>query len=629
MCGIAGFTGFSDNSVRGETANKIQLHRGPDSQGLWSDDHITLAHQRLSIIDLNPRSDQPMVKDEYVIIFNGEIYNYKELQKELIEKYNVNFKTQSDTEVVLESFRIFGETCVNKFLGMFAFAIYNLTNSSIYLARDHFGIKPLFYTLDKSTFSFASELKTLASFQDFDKTINYSSLIASLNYLWIPGNETIFKSTKKLPPGYYLCIDKQLNSRLIKYAQVKDSVNLVEETETIVSLDSVFQSSIERHMLADVPVSCFLSGGLDSSLISVLAKQYNSTLSTYTIATNPEDQIVEQMPLDELYARKVAEKNKFDHHEIVINADIVKLLPKIVTMLDEPIGDPATINTFLICDEARKKNVKVLLSGMGADELFFGYRRQKATLMAMRYRKYIPSLLRKMIQYITNRLPVKFMGRGFRYIRWAKKFLSFVELPISHSYMQSYSYYNNNELNKLMKDDYKDEIKQLYQNHDKIFHEKYSGDAINQMCNTDLQMFMVGLNLTYTDRASMAASVEVRVPFIDRMVVETAMRISGDLKYKNRESKYILKKMAEKYLSKEIIYRPKASFGAPIRSWMSGALKDMVDEYLSLEQLTKRGIFNADYVRKLINDDRRGLRDNAYRIYQLLTIEIWFQKYVD
>jgi len=381
-------------------------------------------------------------------------------------------------------------------------------------------------------------------------------------------------------------------------------------------------------MVADVPVSAFLSGGIDSSLIAVLAQKHNTALSTYTISTSDKDKRIEQMPEDEKYAAFLAEKFNFDHHEILIQSDVTLDLPKAVSFLDEPIGDPAAINTYLICNAARQKGVKVLLSGMGADELFFGYRRQKATLMAMQYRR-LPGFLRYLIGRGVKLLPAKMGNRGFKLGRWSKRFLSFADLPLHEAYRRSYSYYGELELNDLLLDDCQKEMSELIEQHQKIFHSKFRDDPINQMCYTDTQLFMEGLNLTYTDRASMAASVEVRVPFIDKKIVELAMKIDGKLKYKAGTSKYILKKVATKYLPDKIINRPKASFGAPIRSWISSDLTEMVGDLLSSQTIQNRGILNPAYVKKLIEDDRKGKQDNAYQIYQLLTLELWFREYMD
>lgn len=628
MCGIAGFIGFNCNAVLAEIANITQKHRGPDYQGIWSDEHISLAHQRLSIIDLSERANQPFVKDSLVIVFNGEIYNFLTLRNILKKEHGVVFRSESDTEVILEMFRLHREKCLDFFIGMFSFAIYDQNSKELFLARDHFGIKPLFYTKTPEGFAFASELKTLISIPGFNKNINLTSLINSMSYLWIPGNDSMFIGCYKLPPSHFMFINKNLAISLKKYWQLKDYIKDGGEKDLIDTLREVLEKTMDRHMVADVPISAFLSGGLDSSLISVMAKRQNPKLSTYTIGTDAKDKKIEGMPDDEKYAKRLARLHNFDHNEIIIKPDIINQLPAMVRTLDEPIGDPAAINTYLICKAAREKGVKVLLSGMGADEIFFGYRRQKASIIVQQYNK-LPPFVRSAIEKIVKSLPVTFLGKGLKLSRWSKRFISFSGLPPDESYRMSYSYYSFDELLHLFNTDYSQEIQSITETHKNIFDSMYKKDLVNQMCYTDINYFMTGLNLTYSDRASMAASVEVRVPFIDKHVIEFAMQIPGKYKYKNHESKYILKKAAEKYLPSDIIYRPKASFGAPIRSWISNDLKEMVDELLSTEMIIKRGIFNPDFIRNLILKDRRGIEDNAYRIYQLLTVELWFQEFVD
>lgn len=630
MCGIAGFIGFKNNIALAESANNIQQHRGPDNHQVWNDEYIALAHRRLSIIDLSEAGNQPFQKNDLVIVFNGEIYNYKELQVKLQTEKGTIFSTSSDTEVVLEMFHNYGASCLDHFLGMFAFAIYNKTDKTLFIARDHFGIKPLFYTLTNEGFAFSSELKTLVTIPGFDKTINPKSLVSCLNYLWVSGNETMFKGCQKLPPAHYLTYTKKEGIKITQYWELEDNSTGAEKSENdvIKEVENMIEESVNRHMVADVPVSSFLSGGLDSSLIAVLAKKKNNQLSTYTISTSKKDKKIEQMPDDEKYANIVADNFHFDHNVIQISPDILSEFPKMVCTLDEPIGDPAAINTYLICKAAREKGVKVLLSGMGADEIFFGYRRQKATLMAIRYNK-LPGFIKKTNSLLVNKLPVKLFGKGFKFGRWAKRFLSFATLPTDEAYMRSYSYYDSKELKELLKNEYSPAVDILNNEHKALFNSKYNGDVINQICNTDISMFMLGLNLTYSDRASMAASVEVRVPFIDKIMISEAMKIPGNLKIKNGISKYILKKASEKYLPKEIIYRPKASFGAPIRSWISNELKDMVDNLLSEENINKRGFLNYSFVKKLIENDRNGESDNAYQIYQLLTLELWCREYLD
>ncbi|WP_290793267.1 asparagine synthase (glutamine-hydrolyzing) [Flavihumibacter sp. UBA7668] len=630
MCGFAGFTGFADNSSLAAMANRTQAHRGPDNQSVWSDDYIALAHQRLSIIDLSERSNQPFHKGDYAILFNGEIYNYQALQEQLRNEKQVEFITTGDTEVALEMFVQYGLGSLDQLIGMFAFAIYNKQTKELILARDHFGIKPLFYTRIGKGLAFSSELKTLVKLPGFDKTIEPKSLVSALNYSWVSGNQSMFRNCYKLPPGHYMLFHPDQRMELVQYYDLKPTSNPAYQSEEAIVADikEAVEASIARHMVADVPVSSFLSGGLDSSLISVLAKKTNPDLSTYTISTTSRDKKVEKMPDDEKYAQQLADEFGFDHHVIEITPDIIKMLPEMVRTLDEPIGDPAAINTYIICKAARDKGVKVLLSGMGADEIFCGYRRQKATLLSMQFNK-LPGFVRAAGRLTASLLPVKIGGKGFRFGRWAKRFFSLVSLPPSQTYMRSYSYYSPESLKTLVKPAYQAAIPALLEEHDAKFNAKFKGDLVNQMCNTDLSMFMLGLNLTYTDRASMAASVEVRVPFIDKLVIEKAMQIPGPYKIYKKEPKYILKKVAESFLPKSIIYRPKAAFGAPIRSWISTDLKGMVDELLSKEAIEKRGILNFGAVKKLIEDDRKGVEDNAYQIYQLITLELWFREFLD
>ncbi len=623
MCGIAGFLNFDYAHSYFEKVNQIQQHRGPDAQSSFQSENVKLYHQRLSIIDITEAANQPFEKDGLVIIFNGEIYNYRILRENLRQQ-GISFSTSSDTEVLLELFRLKGASCLDDLEGMFAFCIYDKQSKTIFLARDPFGIKPLFYYSKGNQFAFASELKTLTKIPGIDKTLNFNSLTASLNYLWIPGNESMFQEIQKLPPGNFTTIDIKGNFHLTPYYSPSNLITFSHEQEAVDILDEILQKSVTRHLEADVPVSAFLSGGLDSSLLSVLAHK-QQPLSTYSIAISQQDKKVEQMPDDAKYARILADKYGFVHHELEINPSITDELPHMVYHLDEPIGDPAAINTYLISKAARDNGVKVLLSGMGADELFFGYRRQMATLLALKYQQ-APKFLRNIFGKTSNALPVK-LGK---HVRWAKRFLTFADLAPADAYQRSYSYYSSNELNRLVNDDITAQVKSLYQKHNAVFNEYFAPkDFINKMCFTDTQYFMQGLNLTYTDRASMAASVEVRVPFIDKEVVNFALSLNGNLKYKKRIQKYILKKVAERHLPHNIIYRPKASFGAPIRSWISGALSPMVGDLLNVDSIKKRGIFNPTFVEKLIKEDKQGKKDNAYQIYQLLTTELWFQRFVD
>ena len=303
------------------------------------------------------------------------------------------------------------------------------------------------------------------------------------------------------------------------------------------------------------------------------------------------------------------------------------MLPQAVNILDEPIGDAATINTFLICQAAKQAGVKVLLSGMGADELFAGYRKHYACMLAAKYR-HLPSLLRnKIIKPLVEHLPVASQNKGYRFTRWAQRFTKFASLPEEQGFLRSYTYYGPTELMQLLNPEMHTYMTSIFAEHNKIYWQGPKDDQVNRMCFTDVQLFMLGLNLTYTDRASMAASTEVRVPFIDKEVVKAAFQIPGNLKLRDRSGKYLLKKVAEKWLPQEIIYRPKAGFSMPLRSWIRRDLAAMVDDYVLSEYgLAGRGFLNKTYLQKMVQEDRQGKADYAQQIWQFLTLETWFRQ---
>ena len=338
-------------------------------------------------------------------------------------------------------------------------------------------------------------------------------------------------------------------------------------------LGPVIEESVAAHLVADVPVSSFLSGGLDSSIVTVLAHQAGRGIDAYTITFRPEDQRLEAMPDDAVYARKVAAQFGIDLHEIEIAPDIVSLLPRMVDVLDEPIGDPAAINTLLMCEAARERGVKVILSGMGADELFGGYRKHLACVMASKYSG-LPGAARAGVRYAVDQLPVSMRGRGLRYARWAKRFLTFAELPEEPRFRRSYTLYDPDELTALVSPDLAGHVDQVIGEHSGIYHDNSLPDEVNRMCLADSRLFLTGLNLAYTDRASMAASVEVRVPFVDPVVARAAFSIPGSEKIKGRQGKLALKQAAESWLPREIVYRPKASFSAPLRAWVRHDLRE-------------------------------------------------------
>ena len=626
MCGIAGCYQQADGPKLVDVMTERIAHRGPDANGTWNHENdrvsIQLGHRRLSIIDVSAAADQPLSKRGLTLVYNGELYNYKELRAELTSR-GVSFVTASDTEVVLEAWRYWGPASLSRFRGMFAFALADEKTGELFLARDPLGIKPLFYLQRHEGVLFASELKALVSAVGPELRIEPGALVASMLYYWVPEQWCAVAGVRKLPGGSWARFSPDGRMYLEHYWQVAD---VAQEAEGAAAPDlgRVIEESVAAHLVADVPVSSFLSGGLDSSIITVLAHRAAQEIDAYTITFRPEDQRLEAMPDDAVYARKVAARFGVKLHEIEISPDIVKMLPRIVDALDEPIGDPAAINTVLMCEAARARGVKVILSGMGADELFGGYRRQLACVMASRYGR-LPGLSRAGVRFAVDRAPVTLGGSGLRYARWAKRFLTFAELPEEPRYRRSYTLYDPDELAGLLNPDLRAQVDQVIEGHRDIYTDNSLRDEVNRMCLADARLFLPGLNLAYTDRASMAASVEVRVPFVDPVVAQAAFAIPGRDKITNRQGKVALKRAAEKWLPHEIVYRPKASFGAPLRGWVRNDLQEIINDVLVRGELVGSGMIRADALDRLIQDERAGRADNAKQIWQLLTMELWYR----
>jgi asparagine synthase (glutamine-hydrolysing) len=626
VCGIAGCYQQADGPKLVDIMTERIAHRGPDANGTWNheDDRVSiqLGHRRLSIIDLSAAADQPLSKYGLTVVYNGELYNYKELRAELATR-GTSFVTCSDTEVVLEAWRHWGPASLSRFRGMFAFALADEKTGELFLARDPFGIKPLFYLRRGEGVLFASELKALAAAVGPELRIEPGALVASMLYYWVPEQWCAVAGVRKLPGGSWARFSPDGRVHLEHYWQVADVAREAEGTAAP-DLGRVIEESVAAHLVADVPVSSFLSGGLDSSIVTVLAHRAEQEIDAYTITFRPEDQRLEAMPDDSVYARKVAAQFGVKLHEIEISPDIVDLLPRMVDALDEPIGDPAAINTLLMCEAARARGVKVILSGMGADELFGGYRRHLACMMASRYSR-LPGLPRAGVRFAVDRVPVSVRGRGLRYARWAKRFLTFAELADEPRFRRSYTLYDTDDLAGLLNPDLRGQVDQVIDGHRDIYTDNSLHDAVNRMCLADARLFLPGLNLAYTDRASMAASVEVRVPFVDPIVAQAAFAIPGRDKIRNRQGKVALKRAAEKWLPHEIVYRPKASFGAPLRGWIRNDLREVINDVLVRGELVGSGMIRAGALDRLIRDERAGRTDNAKQIWQLLTMELWYR----
>jgi asparagine synthase (glutamine-hydrolysing) len=627
VCGIAGCYQQVDGHKLVHVMSERLAHRGPDADGIWEfeDDRVVaqLGHRRLSIIDLSSAADQPLSKDGMTLVYNGELYNYRTVRAELAVR-GVKFVTESDTEVVLEAWRYWGPEALRRFRGMFAFALLDERTGELFLARDPLGIKPLYCLPRGGGMVFASELKALVSAVGSELRMEPGALAASMLYYWLPEQRCAIAGVEKLPAGSWARLRPDGTFSVNYYWRIQD-VAAEAAAGPPAELRPVIEESVAAHLVSDVPVSSFLSGGVDSSIITVLAHDAEPGIDAYTITFRPEDQRLEAMPDDAVYARKVAARFGIRLHEIEISPDIVDLLPRIVDVLDEPIGDPAAINTLLMCQAARERGVKVILSGMGADELFGGYRKHIACVMAGNYSRLPAGVQGAVVRPAVERLPVSTAGRGLRYARWAKRFLTFADLPEEPRFRRSYTLYDPGELAALISPDLACHVDKIIEEHSDIYHDNCLSDQVNRMCLADARMFLPGLNLAYTDRASMAASVEVRVPFVDPVVARAAFSIDGAAKIRRRQGKLVLKQAAESWLPREIAYRPKSSFAAPLRAWVRGDLRELIQDVLVSGELVESGMIRRQALQGLIQEDTDGREDRSKQIWQLLTLEVWYR----
>jgi asparagine synthase (glutamine-hydrolysing) len=628
MCGVAGAFRQPDGERLVRTMVDRLAHRGPDAAAVrevsLEESRLHLGHCRLSIIDLTTGSDQPFVKDGLWLSYNGELYNYRELRATLQDK-GVRFITHSDTEVVLEALRAWGVDALPRFRGMFAFALFDQRRGSLLLARDPLGIKPLYVMPRGDGVIFASELKAIVRAVGAELTVDPQAMVASTLYYFVPEELTSLKGVFKLPPGAWQRWENGSNTGPRRYWDSAEEARRAAE-EPPADLARVLEESVAAHLVADVPVASFLSGGLDSSLVTAMAARRDPSIEAYTITFRPEDQRMEAMPDDAVYARKMAAHLGIQLHEIEISPNVVDMLPRVVDMLDEPIGDPAAINTVLMCQAARDAGVKVLLSGMGADELFGGYRKHLACVLSARYQGIIPQGIRsRVVAPSVDRLPVAAGGRGLRYSRWAKRFLSFAELPEEAAFRRSYTLYDSDELSALLDPALSGHVDTVLDAHRSLYFSGNLDDHVNRMCLTDTRLFLPGLNLAYTDRSSMAASTEVRVPFVDPLVFRAAFTFPGSRKIRGRTQKVPLREAAQEWLPSDVISRPKASFGAPLRAWVTNDLGPLIDDVLVNGQLVSSGFLRSAVLHQMVADQRSGRRDLSKQLWQMLSMELWYR----
>jgi asparagine synthase (glutamine-hydrolysing) len=625
MCGIAGFVARdSDASPRLDRAIvldrmcRIIAHRGPDHQGTMIDREVALGMRRLSIIDL-AGGQQPMTTPEgdVTVVFNGEIYNYRELFKEL-ETRGHHFQTRSDTESVLRSYREFGNDCVQHLRGMFAFAIWDAPLRKLFLARDRAGEKPLYYTTTSAgTFVFGSELKSLLEHPEVKREINPEALDAYLTFGYVPDPLSIFSGIHKLPPGHFLTF-RDGNVKVQQYWDFPaETDEHLDYSECLEELRRLLKESVRMRLMSDVPLGAFLSGGIDSStIVALMAQEMSEPVKTFSIG------FVEDS-YDELkFARLVAKRFGTDHRELIVTPDVCHIIDELLWHFDEPFADQSVIPTYYVSKLARE-HVKVALSGDGGDELFAGYSRYAIDRKRQGF-EHLPRVVRqRLMKPLSERLPHGTRGRNYLY--------NVAQDPVER-YIDSISVFTDLAKSDLYSEDFVATLRRyhpaglLYR---ELAARVRTGDSIDRLLYLDSKTYLPGDILTKVDRMSMAVSLEARVPLLDHVLVEFVARMPSSWKMRGLESKVIFKDAIKGLVPDEILNRPKQGFGVPIGAWINNQLRERIDDTLSDPRTRQRGFIRPEYVDVLRAEHNRGRRDHSAALWTVLMFELWCRTYLD
>ncbi|WP_420430665.1 asparagine synthase (glutamine-hydrolyzing) [Kordiimonas sp.] len=634
MCGIVGFAGLGDNRHFRASVARIQ-HRGPDDKGIFEDEtkRIFLGHTRLSILDISDGGHQPIIDNEtgVVLVYNGELYNYRQLRATLITE-GACFQTESDTEVVLKLFLSMGMEMLSSMDGIFAFAIWDSRTERLFLARDGFGVKPLYFSYSNSTLAFCSEVKGLLPLLQSKPELDVASVHNYHRFLWSPSSDLPLKGVKKLNPGSALVFEKGQISKYWNWYQPETArvpkVQLSNKTCRL-QIKALLEKAVLKQLVSDVPVGAFLSGGLDSSSIVALARKHTNSIPCFTIAPmgGGEEGDEDDLP----FAKEVAAHLGVPLNIVPVDStNLASDIEKMIYMLDEPIADPAALNVLYICRIAAKQGVKVLLSGAGGDDIFTGYRRHTA-LRIERLWQQLPEFLRTGMYNGWKYLPHK---DGF--VRRVSKFLEIARSNEADGRLSNYfKWSSENTIRQLYTKEY-NELCWQHENEglgqeidDYAAGLSPSASRLSKMLALEQRYFLGDHNLLYTDKMSMAAGVEVRVPFLDPELVSFAARIPDHLLLRGLQGKWILKKAMEGELPKSVIYRKKTGFGAPIRRWVRHELRELVGDYLNSNDFRKRGIYCPNAVSALVDQNQKGKIDGSYLIFSILAVEIWCRQFID
>lgn len=650
MCGIAGYSFTPTARLPGIALSGAVVdlaHRGPDDSGIFEDPArgVGLAHTRLAILDLSPMGHQPMTSDDggTVLVFNGEIYNFRELRIEL-EALGHIFSGHSDTEVLLRLYLAHRQagnpaaTMLRRLNGIFAFALWDADRGELFLARDALGVKPLYYSATDNGFAFASELKALQHIMHSPCELDAAAIDRYLSFLWCPGNGTPARGMRKLGPGEAMRVrDGVVNEHIVWYrlpmfgskgmeSMASCSRPPLTETDAIRGTEEHLRQAVRRQIVADVPVGAFLSGGLDSASVVAFAREQDRDIRCFTVdmvGAGSEDGLEADLP----FARRVARHLGVDL--IVVPVDPVRMaedLPAMVRQLDEPLADPAALNVLYISRLAREHGIKVLLSGVGGDDLFTGYRRHQA-IMAEGAWTWLPSLMRMGLMRLMVRTDQRRpLGRRLR------KLFSGASLEGDARLVNFFRWIAREDLTVLYTHEFRVALGEVKAENPMLEFLAELGPSthrLERMLALEQRFFLADHNLIYTDKMAMAEGVEVRVPFLDLDLVEFAARVPPWYKQRGREGKWVLKKAMEPYLPHDVIYRPKTGFGAPLRHWLRHELREWAADILSPKALRERGLFDPKAVSALTEANSAGRIDGAYTILGLICIELWCREFMD
>ena len=626
MCGIAGIISFDRNAVvdrdRLRRMRDVLRHRGPDAEGLWTEGAAGLAHRRLSIVDV-AGGNQPMTTHDgnAWIVFNGEIYNHPQLRTEL-EQRGARYRTRSDTETILHLYGERGVQCVEQLRGMFAFAIWDRRKQQLLLARDRIGIKPLYYAITEQELVFASEIKAILAAGTIRPSLNEHVVPEYLATGFVSGPQTFFRGIRKLLPGRILTWSRGERLRERQYWEVPDCGSATSSgtlRSHAAELRSRLNEAVESHLMSDVPVGLFLSGGLDSAgLAGLMAKLVRQPIKTFSVGF-PEREGNELR-----YARMAADAIRSDHREIVITAaDFFRRLPTLVWHEDEPVAFPSSVPLYFVSALAGE-HVKVVLTGEGADELFGGYNRYRVTAinekLAGVYQRLVPGVARETLSRTIGRLPAaarRYLQRTFLTIPPGARALFFENFAVFDQRAREGALSTRAALRS--SDPFADAIRR---------YEETGGEVLDRMTHTDMQTYLVEL-LMKQDQMSMAASIESRVPYLDHRLVEHVTRLPAALKVRGWKTKLILREALRDVVPPEILTRRKMGFPVPVGSWLKGAFGAIADELVASPRAAARNLFDGEFVRRMLHEHRAGGADHGMRLWLLMNLEIWQRIFID